>query len=230
MKLQKIIRMAISIAMLFICANLRSNPPADDTEMKQQLKVVANNVQSGSLPIEAAIKILKNVIEKAPTLTETPLFADALLACYSIVLAGDKWECYSNLSQGKLQEPLFCAIEDSFDAYNTFLSKDLESSLLRDVRVPEQYDSLDENFRFAYEYWTYAIIVWILKQRANAGDTASRDAIEEATVILGERLRQWEPEHIIQTLRELLSLIKGDTSPEGILLFQKILKIIFPHI
>ena len=76
-----------------------------------------------------------------------------MLACYYADLSGDKLACYKDLSRGKLQEPLFCVIEDSFEEYNTFVNKDLKSFLLRDVRVPEQYDYLNEIFHSDYDYF-----------------------------------------------------------------------------
>ena len=230
MKLQRTIHIGISVATVFIYTNLWSNPPTEDTEIKQQLKRIAYGVESGVLTVESATETLKNIAEKEPAWLETPLFEKVLLACYSVSLSGNQWTCYEELSQGKLEEPLFCAIEDNFDEYNTFGNQDLSSLLLRDITIPERYDTLSKIFHSDYEFWIYSIIAWILRQRGDMGDTTANDALKAAVTTLEKSLQQADSDLTISIMKKLLPVINEDILFAETPLFRKALKIIFPDI
>lgn len=228
MKMKKFTCLGTSIAMLCLFADLRGEDPANEEEMTNQIRAVIDGVQSQSLPTEKAAEILKNITEKAPQLAETPLFEEALLVCYSANLSDDKLKCYEDLSQGKLCEPLFCAIQDNFDEYDSFANKDLRTFLLGDVRVPEEYSYLNDNFHSDYEYWTHSIIAWILKQRIQKGDETATEALEEAIADLKIMLRDFD--YVPQATKKLLPLLEEDDPFIESSLFQEALKITFPHI
>ena len=219
----KIIRTGISAIILFMYTRLWGNPYSEE-----KIQEIIHRVQCGTLPVEEAAKILKDITEKTPSLAETPSFKEALLACYANTLSGDKLKCYEELSQWQLWEPLFCAIEDSFEKYNSSPNKDLKFFLLKDIKVPECYDYLNEDFHLHYEYWSMAIIAWILKQRAKNGDTNAKETLDEAIASLKKPFRYFTC--ISRATKKLLPLLEMDDpfakSPQ----FQKALEITFPHI
>lgn len=229
MKLKNTLHLGIFVTVSFICIQLRSDPQTDSTKTKDELKRIALEVPRGDLPMEVAAKILKGITEKAPEWTKTFLFNEALLACYYVDLTEDQRRCYKELSAEDLQEPLFCAIKDGFDAYNCTTNKDLKNFLLNDIRIPEQYDYLNDIFHADYEYWTYSMISWILKRRASNGDITAQVALDATITILGKALRCLDPIRIIDVLKKLLPLVDKDMPIVDTPLFQRSLMIAFPQ-
>lgn len=225
MKLREITHIGILTVMSFIGTNLQGNPPMDDSEIEQQFERIKLEVPNGDLSVDDAADMIANIMEQDSEWAKTQLFKDALTACYSVALSGDKWKCYCDLSQGELQEILFCVIEEKFEGYNTFTNKDLKSFLLKDVCLPEYCDQVDEHFRADYTYWTYAVIAWILERRADEGDITAKEALQAAVTILEKTLKRLDPDRIYKVVIQLLAIVREGSPFMETPLFQRALDV-----